>query len=53
MVSYYTGLRAGLGRGDALGQAKLPILKRPERQRPFYWTSVIQSGEWASLDSSR
>ncbi len=28
MVGYYTRLRAGLGRGDALRQAKLAILKR-------------------------
>ncbi len=44
MVSYYTGLRAELGRGDALRQAKLAMLKRPGRH-PFYWASVIQSGE--------
>ena len=53
MVSYYTGLRAGLGRGDALRQAKLAMLKRSVRQHPFYWASFIQSGEWASLDGSR
>jgi CHAT domain-containing protein len=53
MVAYYTGLRAGLGRGDALRQAKLAILKRPNRRHPFYWASFIQSGEWASLDGKR
>ena len=45
MVAYYTGLRAGLGRGDALRQAKLAMLKRQVRQHPFYWASFIQSGE--------
>jgi CHAT domain-containing protein len=53
MVAYYTGLRAGLGRGDALRQAKLAMLKRSGRQHPFYWASFIQSGEWASLDGTR
>ena len=53
MVSYYSGLRAGLGRGDALRQAKLAMLKRPGRQHPFYWASFIQSGEWATLDGRR
>ena len=53
MVTYYTGLRAGLGRGDALRQAKLALLKRKVRQHPFYWASFIQSGEWTSLDAPR
>jgi CHAT domain-containing protein/Tfp pilus assembly protein PilF len=53
MVTYYAGLRAGLGRGEALRQAKLAMLKRKVRQHPFYWASFIQSGEWASLDGKR
>ena len=43
----------GLGRGDALRQAKLALLKRTGRQHPFYWASFIQSGEWANLDGRR
>jgi CHAT domain-containing protein len=53
MIAFYTGLRAGLGRGDALRQAKLSMLKHPGRRHPFYWASFIQSGEWASLDGVR
>ena len=53
MVAYYAGLRDGLGRGDALRQAELEMLKRNGRQHPFYWASFIQSGEWASLDGIR
>jgi len=53
MTWYYTGLRAGLGRGDALRQAKLVMLRRTGREHPFYWASFIQSGEWASLDHLR
>ncbi len=53
MVAYYTGLRAGLGRGDALRQSKIAMLKRPARQHPFYWASFIQSGEWTPLADDR
>jgi CHAT domain-containing protein len=53
MVTYYTGLRAGLGRGDALRQAKLAMLRQKGRRHPYYWASFIQSGEWASLDGAR
>jgi CHAT domain-containing protein len=53
MVAYYTGLRAGLGRGDALRQAKLAMLKRKARQHPFYWASFIQSGDWTGLSVTR
>jgi CHAT domain-containing protein len=53
MAVYYAGLRAGLGRGEALRQAKLAMLRRRNRQHPFYWASFIQSGEWASLDGVR
>jgi CHAT domain-containing protein len=53
MTAYYTGLRAGLGRGDALRQTKLAMLNRKGWQHPFYWASFIQSGEWTSLDDRR
>jgi CHAT domain-containing protein/Tfp pilus assembly protein PilF len=53
MVAYYTGLRKGRGRGDALRRAKLQMLDRGRRLHPFYWASFIQSGEWATLDGRR
>src|SRR5262249_37464465 len=53
MTAYYEGLRAGLGRGDALRQAKLAIMRRRGRRHPFYWASFIQSGEWGGLDGRR
>lgn len=52
MVAYYTGLRAGLGRGDALRQAKLAMLKRASRRHPYYWAGFIQSGDWTGLDDT-
>jgi CHAT domain-containing protein/Tfp pilus assembly protein PilF len=53
MTAYYTGLKNGLGRGEALRQAELAMMKRKGRQHPFYWASFIQSGEWANLDGQR
>lgn len=53
MTSYYTGLKKGLGRGEALRQTQLAMLKRKGRMHPFYWASFIQSGEWANLDGKR
>src|SRR5262249_40588340 len=49
MTAYYTGLKRGQGRGDALRQAELAMLKRKDRRHPFYWASFIHSGEWANL----
>jgi len=53
MTGYYSGLKQGLGRGDALRQAQLAMLTRPNRHHPFYWASFIQAGEWANLDGQR
>jgi CHAT domain-containing protein/Tfp pilus assembly protein PilF len=53
MTQYYAGLKSGLGRGEALRQAQLAMLKRKGREHPFYWASFIQAGEWASLDGER
>jgi CHAT domain-containing protein len=52
MSSYYQGLKSGLGRGEALRQTKLVMLKRKKQQHPFYWASFIQSGDWRSLNDS-
>jgi CHAT domain-containing protein/Tfp pilus assembly protein PilF len=53
MTAYYTALKKGLGRGEALRQAQLAMLKRKDRQHPFYWASFIQAGEWANLNGQR
>jgi CHAT domain-containing protein len=52
MVAYYKGLKQGQGRGAALRQVQLDLLKRKGRDHPFYWASFIQSGEWANLDGT-
>jgi CHAT domain-containing protein/Tfp pilus assembly protein PilF len=53
MISYYRLLQQGEGRGEALRQVQLEMLKRVNRQHPYYWASFIQSGEWANLEGKR
>ena len=53
MTGYYKNLKKGMGRGEALRQVRLEMLKKPGRKHPFYWASFIQSGEWANLDGKR
>jgi CHAT domain-containing protein/Tfp pilus assembly protein PilF len=50
MRDYYAGMKHGEGRGEALRQAKLAMLKRKGREHPFYWASFIQFGNWTNLD---
>jgi CHAT domain-containing protein len=49
MVTYYGGLKQGLGRGDALRQAQLAMLRDPDTRHPFYWASFIQAGDWTPV----
>jgi len=43
----------GEGRGEALRQAQLEMLRSPKLRHPHYWASFIQAGEWANLDGKR
>jgi CHAT domain-containing protein len=45
MVAYYRGLQRGEGRGEALRQVQLEMLKDVRRRHPYYWAGFIQSGE--------
>jgi CHAT domain-containing protein len=49
MIAYYARLRAGFGRGDALREAKLAILRYTSLHHPYYWAGFIQSGDWTRL----
>jgi len=53
MAGYYRRLLRGEGRGEALRQAQLEMLKNPKLSHPHYWASFIQAGEWANLDGRR
>ena len=53
MTNYYKNLKTGMGRGAALREVQLQMLKKKGREHPFYWAAFIQSGEWANLDGKR
>jgi CHAT domain-containing protein len=53
MTSYYSGLKDGLSRVEALRQAQLAMMKRPGRRHPFHWASFIQTGDWTPLAARR
>ncbi|MBL8150820.1 MAG: CHAT domain-containing protein, partial [Blastocatellia bacterium] len=50
MVDYYTKLKAGEGRSDALQNVQLKMLHSKQYSHPYYWASFIQSGQWAKLE---
>jgi CHAT domain-containing protein len=53
MIAYYANLKRGMGRGEALRQVQMAMLRNPKRKHPYYWASFIQSGEWANLEGQR
>jgi CHAT domain-containing protein/Tfp pilus assembly protein PilF len=53
MIAYYVNLKRGMGRGEALRQVQLVMLRKPTRKHPYYWASFIQSGQWKSLEGQR
>jgi CHAT domain-containing protein len=53
MNGYYENLKKGMGRGVALRQVQLDMLRRDGQLHPFYWANFIQSGDWANLDGKR
>jgi len=53
MVGYYTALIHGRGRGEAIREVQLRMLRTRAQRHPYYWASFIQSGEWANLEGRR
>ncbi len=53
MIGYYTRLKAGIGRSEALRQVQLKMLASSRYQHPYFWASFVESGEWANLDGKR
>lgn len=51
MVKYYTRLKAGEGRTEALRQVQLDTLNSPARRHPYFWASFIQSGAWSGVNT--
>jgi len=53
IIGYYQLLIQGAGRGEALRQVQLRMLKDKTLSHPYYWASFIQTGEWANLEGRR
>ena len=51
MIDYYMRLQKGEGRGEALRNAQLSMLKSADRNRPYFWASFIQLGDWRKLSN--
>lgn len=51
MRDYYGNLGRGMGRAEALRQAKLRALRRQHDDHPHDWAAFISAGDWRSLDS--
>jgi CHAT domain-containing protein len=52
MTKYYMNLKRGAGRGEALRQVQLEMLKQKKNLHPFYWANFIQSGNWTNLSAN-
>ncbi|OWY63784.1 hypothetical protein B7486_51040 [cyanobacterium TDX16] len=46
MGEFYSGLKNGLDKAEALRQAQLTLLSNPKYQHPYYWSSFILVGSW-------
>ena len=51
MQEFYSRLIDGVGRGEALRQAKAALREDPRFGHPFYWAAFVLSGDWRPLDS--
>nr|WP_281438647.1 CHAT domain-containing protein [Synechococcus sp. C9] len=49
MVNYYQRLSKGEGRGEALRQAQLTMLRSPNYAHPKYWSGMIPAGDWRGM----
>jgi CHAT domain-containing protein len=52
MRDYYAALQHGIGRAEALRQAKRRLLQQPGYAHPFYWAAFIPAGDWRPLDAT-
>ncbi|WAS05963.1 tetratricopeptide repeat protein [Gloeomargaritales cyanobacterium VI4D9] len=49
MVNYYQRLAKGEGRGEALRQAQLAMLRSQNYAHPKYWSGIIPAGDWRGM----
>jgi CHAT domain-containing protein/Tfp pilus assembly protein PilF len=50
MVRYYSRLKAGEGRGEALRQVQLELLGTEGQCHPYFWAGFIPQGDWRNLN---
>lgn len=46
MLAFYTGLKKGLSKGDALRQAQGKLRENPGTAHPFHWAPFVLIGDW-------
>ena len=44
MIEFHRGLRAGLGKAEALRRAELKLSRIPRYRHPFYWAAFVMIG---------
>ncbi len=52
MAEYYGELMRGVGRAEALRQAKLRLMRQTGYGHPYYWAPFIPIGDWRPLDKN-
>jgi CHAT domain-containing protein/Tfp pilus assembly protein PilF len=50
MREYYARLALGIGRAEALRQAKQHLINHSRYTHPYYWAAFIPAGDWRPLD---
>ena len=54
MVQYYQQLiQSGLGRGEALRNMQQDFIESEKYNHPYYWASLLLTGDWRPLASAR
>jgi CHAT domain-containing protein len=51
MINYYTRLKQGEGRSEALHNAQRDMLKSKDYSHPYYWAAFIPSGDWRPMNN--
>ena len=46
MSRFYKGLNVGETKAEALRQAELDLMSRPETSHPYYWAAFLLAGSW-------
>jgi MYXO-CTERM domain-containing protein len=49
MIAYYEGLKAGVGRSEAMRDVQLAMLADAKTAHPNLWASFVVSGDWRTL----